>query len=257
MFRLLFIALTNLSPATAHAIDPTPAVVKAMEIIDARGTKLPLTAPLYDGQGRTRSIGDWTNQRTPLVLTFNYMGCPMLCGLQQDGLVRAINDLSLQAGRDFHVITVSIDPEESRKSIQAATERMSSQINANWEVLRGDNHSISAITDAAGFQYLWVEEAQEFAHPTATYILTAQGNVSQYFTALSPEPRDLHFALLEAGNGQIGSIIDQVTLSCLRYDVTSNSYVARDVMQSGGLAIMGGLVVFFAMLWRRERARWR
>jgi protein SCO1/2 len=256
VFHFLIAAFFTLFSTSASAIEPTPAMYKAMEIIDSRGTKLPLEAPLIDSNGQTRSIGDWMNQRTPLVLTFNYMGCPMLCGLQQDGLVETINKLQLQAGRDFHIVTVSIDPNESADSIRRATESMSDRIDADWTVLRGSSDSISALTTAAGFQYQWVEETQEFAHPTATYILTNEGTVSQYFTALSPQPRDLNLALLEAGQGQIGSIFDQVTLSCLQYDVTSNSYVARDVMQAGGFAIMGGLVVFFALMWRRERARW-
>ena len=197
------------------------------------------------------------NQRAPLVLTFNYMKCPMLCGIQQDGLIRAINELTLRPGKDFHIVTVSIDPGESNKSIRQASERMSAQINADWVVLRGTEDSVAALTEASGFQYQWVEAAQEFAHPAATYIVTDQGAISQYFTSVTPQSRDLSLAILEAGNGQIGSIIDQITLSCLQYDLGSNSYVARDVMQAGGVAVMGGLVVFFAMMWRRERNRWR
>jgi protein SCO1/2 len=255
VLQLLLVAI-SLSSSVSYAITPTPALYQTMEVIDARGTTLPLEEPLFDGKGGARSIGDWMNQRTPLVLTFNYMGCPMLCGLQQNGLVDAINKMSLKAGKDFNIITVSIDPEESAKSIQTATEKMSDQINANWLVLRGNNETISALTAAAGFRYQWVEETKEFAHPAATYILTSDGTLSQYFTALSPQARDLELALIEAGNGQVGGILDQMTLSCLQYDITSNSYVARDVMQAGGFGIVGGLFVFLAMLWRRERARW-
>lgn len=256
MYQLLFAALIPLLSTPVSAIGPVPAVYKGMEIIDSRGTTLPLEAPLIDSKGRSRTIGDLIEQGAPLVLTFNYMGCPMLCGLQQDGLVQAINELELQAGIDFNIVTVSIDPTESGESIHRATETMSARIDADWLVLRGPPESISELTSAAGFQYQWVEETQEFAHPTATYILTGDGHISQYFTALSPKPRDLNLALLEAGKGQIGSILDQFTLSCLQYDVTSNSYVARDVMQGGGFAIMGGLGLFLALLWRRDRARW-
>ena len=93
-------------------------------------------------------------------------------------------------------------------------------------------------------------------HPAATYILTSEGQISQYFTATAG-PRDIRWALVEAGKGQIGSVLDQVALTCLQYDLSTNAYVARGVMRSGGIAIVGGLFAFFGVLWQRERRRWR
>ena len=253
-FLTLFLALL---PASALGVSPTPAIYESMEVVDYRGNTMPLSDTLYDGKGGNRTLGDWMNQRTPTILTFNYTGCPMLCGLQQDGLAKSINQLSLKVGRDFHVVTISIDPNESPSALRQATQRMSSMVNANWLVLRASGDTISSITKAAGFPYMWVADAQQYAHPSVTYVLTETGTISQYFTTIQPTARDLNLALLEAGNGNIGSYIDQITLTCLQYDLEANSYVAKDVMQAGGLAVMGGLVVFFFMLWRREIARWR
>jgi len=257
MIQFLLAALLTLLPATAFGVAPTPAIYESMKVLDYRGQTMPLQEPLYDGQGRNRTLGDWMHQRTPTLLTFNYTGCPMLCGLQQDGLAKSINQLKLQVGRDFQIITVSIDPNESAQAIRNASERMSAQVDADWMVLRGTGDSVSNLTQAAGFPYTWVEDAQQFAHPAVTYVLTESGTISQYFTSVHPEPKDLNWALLEAGNGNIGSLLDQITLTCLQYDLDSNSYVATNIMQAGGMAVMGGLVVFFFMLWRRELARWR
>ena len=181
----------------------------------------------------------------------------MLCGLQQDGLARSLKAMTLRAGRDFQVVTVSIDPSEPSSLAQSASSRLSALAESDWAVFTAPQASIDSLTSAAGFSYTYVPESSQYAHPAVTYVLTGSGVVSQFFTGIQPAPRDLNFAIVEAGQGQVGTVIDQVVLACLQYDLNANGYVAREVMRSGGYAALGGLVVFFAMLWRRERKQWR
>ena len=257
MIRLVLSALILLVATPAKSVGPTPDLYKSMEVEDSRGKALPVTHLLHDGEGKQRSLTEWMNNGKPTLLTFNYLGCPMLCGLQQDGLARSIEGLSLTAGTDFHIVTVSIDPDETAQAMSRAGERLSSKVSADWTVLRGSQDTIDALTSTAGFPFKWVEETKQFAHPAATYVLTDEGTISQYFTAVQPNSRDLNFALIEASQGSIGSLLDQITLTCLQYDLSSNTYVARNVMQAGGYVILGGVVMLLFALWRRELPRWR
>ena len=73
---------------------------------------LPLDVELTDEHGRTVKIGDYFGKR-PVVLSFVYYGCPMLCLQSLSSLAATLGVLSENPGEDFEVVSVSIDPRET------------------------------------------------------------------------------------------------------------------------------------------------
>jgi protein SCO1/2 len=81
----------------------------------------------------------------------------MLCTLVLNDLVRALRALPLELGRDFEVVTVSIDPRETPQL--AATKKASyvetyGRDGSAWHFLVGDEASIGALARAIGFRYV-------------------------------------------------------------------------------------------------------
>ncbi len=256
MKRLTAMVFLWIWSAVAAAVVTPPAVLENTKPFDSRGNSIPVDSQVRDSGGEVKALKAWLIEGKPTLLTFNYLGCAMLCSLQQDGLARSLAAVDLKAGDDFAMLTVSIDPNEDRKVAARASERMSEKINGLWSVLTAPEASIAELTTAAGFNFEYLEKEKQFAHPAITYVLTPDGRVSQYLMGLEPEPRDLKFALIEASGGEIGSFIEQISLACLQYDSSANAYVARGVMRAGGVVILAGLGIFFGLLWRRERSRW-
>jgi protein SCO1/2 len=252
MERLLSAVLLWLSCLVATAAVPAPDVLENTKPYDSRGTVLPLDTEVIGHDGVSQSLRQWMPEDKPVVLTFNYMGCAMLCSLQQEGLSRTLRGLELKSGESFSVVSVSIDHEETPEMAERASARLSDQISGKWTVVTASETSIAALTKAAGFRFEYVKASDQFAHPAVTYVLTPEGKVSQYFAGLDTAPRDMKLALIEASQGRIGSFIDQVTLACLQYDLSANAYVAKGVMRTGGLTILAGLGLFLGLLWRRE-----
>ena len=238
------------------AVVTPPAVLENTKPFDSRGNAIPVQTNVHGIDGAPTPLANWTLKDKPTLLTFNYLGCAMLCSLQQDGLARTLAELDLKAGEDFALVTVSIDPNEDPDTARRAAERMSGKIDGVWSVLTAPETAIGTLTKAAGFNFEYIESEKQFAHPAITYVLTPDGRVSQYLAGLEPAPRDLKFALIEASGGRIGSFIEQLSLACLQYDSSANAYVARGVMQAGGVAILTCIGVFFGLLWRRDRRRW-
>ena len=48
-----------------------------------------------------------------MILALVYYRCPLLCNQVLNGLTRSLKPLSLDAGKDFDVVAVSINPEET------------------------------------------------------------------------------------------------------------------------------------------------
>ena len=256
MMRLPTILLMWLWSTVAMAVVTPPAVLENTKPFDSRGNVIPVETAVHGVNGKPTPLANWTLEDKPTLLTFNYLGCAMLCSLQQDGLARSLAEVDLKAGEDFAMITVSIDPKEDPKTALRAADRMSEKIQGTWSVLTAPETAIGALTTAAGFNFEYLEREKQYAHPAITYVLTPDGRVSQYLAGLEPAPRDLKFALIEASGGRIGSFIEQLSLACLQYDSSANAYVARGVMQAGGVAILTCIGVFFGLLWRRDRRRW-
>ena len=49
----------------------------------------------------------------PVILALAYYECPMLCPMVLDGLLKSLRVISLDLEKDFEVVTVSFDPEET------------------------------------------------------------------------------------------------------------------------------------------------
>ena len=57
-------------------------------------------------------LSTFFNKEIPTVLTLNYFECPMLCTLVLNGLAESLKNLTLNAGDEFQVITIDINPNE-------------------------------------------------------------------------------------------------------------------------------------------------
>ena len=65
-----------------------------------------------DEEGREIRLGDYLGRR-PVILALVYYRCPLLCNQVLNGLTRSLKAVSLDAGSDFDVVAVSINPEET------------------------------------------------------------------------------------------------------------------------------------------------
>ena len=81
----------------------------------------------------------------------------MLCTLINDGLIESLQELRFDVGRDFNVINVSIDPNETA-SVAAAKKREylkrygRAGAAAGWHFLTGDEQTIAQLANETGFR---------------------------------------------------------------------------------------------------------
>jgi protein SCO1/2 len=239
--------------------DRRPAPMREIGFDQRIGEPLPLDIALRDETGRTVKLGDFFRGR-PVVLSLVYYECPMLCTLSQTGLVSALSVLKMEPGRDFELVTVSFDPRETPEQAQrrkkAYLERYKHPgAEAAWHFLTGDKESIERLTRAVGFRYVWDAETSQFAHGAGLVVARPDGVLSRYLYGIEYAPKDLRFALIESGQGRLGTPVDQFLLACYRYDPTHGRYGAYAmgtvrVGAVGTLLLLGG---FVAVMLRRER----
>jgi protein SCO1 len=236
------------------------------------GEGLPLDTAFVDHNGLDVRLGDYFTGERPVVLIFGYHTCPMLCSLVQNATAEALRGMSLAVGRDYDVVVISIDPEDTRhtatkrRDIVVATydkgrppsELATGTRDAGFHYLTGKEDAIRRTADAAGFHYSYDAAWKQYAHAAVIMIASPWGKLARYLYGVEFDPKDIKFGLLEAKAGRNVSTLDKVLLYCMQYDPGAGKYVvvAARVMQVGGgliLLLVGGLIGGLSLRERRMR----
>lgn len=246
---------SNLKPAL-------PGALAGVSIEQRLNQQVPLDVIFRDEAGRSVPLSSFFEPAKPVVLALVYYRCPMLCTEILTGLESSLKAVSLDAGRDFQVVSVSFDPKDTPELAaskkQMYLKRYNRRDSANgWHFLTGDEANIRALTDAVGFHYKYDPATGQFAHASAILILTPEGRISKYFYGVEYAPRDLRLGLVEASREKIGTPVDQILLYCYHYDPATGKYgaIAMNIVRGAAAVflLVGGaiLLVFF----RRDAAR--
>jgi protein SCO1 len=251
--------------AQASADGALPREVDGIDDIKQNlGALMPLGLKFRDDAGRDVTLGDYFKDGKPVLITFNYFGCPSLCGLQLEGLLEALKQMKWTPGDQFRILTVSFEPLEGpdlaeKKKATFINELGRSAAAGGWHFLTGPPDSIRGILDNVGMTVRWNEQRQEWAHASVMVAVSPKGKIVRYFGGVYFDPGVLRLSLVEASEGKVGSIWDQVFLICFHYVNTEGKYAiaARRVMAIGGgvfVLLLGGVLLGF---WRAERRRGR
>ena len=248
----------GVAPSSGLPANQVPAALNQVTFEQRLNEQLPLDLPFKDESGKAVKLGDYFG-RKPVILTFVYYECPMLCTQVLNGLESALRVLNESVGDEFDVVTVSFDPRETPSLAagkkNAYLDRYKREgAERGWHFLTGEQASIDALTQAAGFSYTWDEATQQFAHASGIVVATPSGKLSRYFFGIDYSPRDIKFALMESTSERIGSLADQLLLYCYHYDPASGSYgfVAMGAVRIGGALTVLALVGFVVGSIRRE-----
>lgn len=251
--------LTGFSGESQGAVSTErPAMLKDVGFRQRLNQQLPLDATFSDESGRRVALREYFGGTRPVVFAFVYYQCPMLCTQVMNGISSALRALPFDAGKDFDVVLVSFDP---RDTPAAAAEKKRTHLEywsaadtaAGWHLLTGDEATIRRVTDAAGFTYKWDDLTQQFAHASGILVVTPDGRLSRYFYGVEYSPKELRLALVESGQGRIGSVIDELLLYCYHYDPASGRYgvIVMNLIRAGGVLTMAFILGIMLLARRR------
>ncbi len=221
--------------------------------------QVPPDLSFIDDTGRTVQLGDYFGKK-PLILNLVYYNCTMLCGEALAGLTGAMKMVKFDVGKEFEVVTVSFNPQETPEIAAAKKKDYLARYGRpgatpGWHFLTGPPESINALTKAVGFQYQYDPNIKQYAHATAIMVLTPEGRISRYFYGVDFPPKDLRMGLVEASEGKIGNAVDQVLLYCYHYDPATGKYgaIVSNILRLGAGVTIVFLGALLLILFRLEK----
>ena len=83
------------------------------------------------------------------MLVMGYSNCPLLCSQVLGELTRSLKPLDASVGKDFDILTVSIDPKETPEQADGPEAGLPEAVQpagaeAGWHALVGDEESIAS-----------------------------------------------------------------------------------------------------------------
>lgn len=237
--------------------DSIPPEALGITVIQNLGESIPTNLPLTDSEGRPIKTGYVFNGNLPTIVTLNYSDCPMLCSIQLTKLTESLNQLDLKINEDFQVLTVSIDPKET--TMRAAETKakyltnLPSQPGAaqGWTFATAKQPIITKLADKLGFKYRYDAANKQYNHPAMLAFVSPTGVITRYSLSIDFPPEQLKLALVEAGEGNVGTTVDQFILWCYSYDPDSNSYTphAWKIMRLCGAGFVGLMLAVLVPYW--------
>jgi protein SCO1/2 len=234
------------------------------------GASIPLDLEFRDHHGRRVRLEQFFRDQ-PVIVVPVYYRCPMLCGLELNGLVRCLRAMSISPGSEFQIVTVSIDPRETpalaaqkratylaeygREQSLSKNGTRSVPTNNGWHFLTGEQTAIERLCEAIGFRTAYDEQSGQYAHAAGIVVCTPEGKIARYFYGVEFLPRDLRLGLLEASRKEIATFADQVQLYCYMYDPTTGKYglAILALVRAGGVMTVAVLVTAVVLMLYRER----
>lgn len=250
----------TLSAQWGHGLPPV--VDENATMADKLGQKAVLDVEFVDEEGERVALDEAITGDLPVLLNLGYFNCPGMCGFVLNQFLQNLPDTELVPGRDFQLFTISVHHEEGP---QLAREKKRTYVKnlgepawaEDWPFLTGKQDQIRALTESVGWRFRYDEVAKDIDHPPTLVLLAPDGTVTRYLDARQLTPKTLRRAVIEAGDGKVGSFLERLLVTCYTFDPSTGQYsiTAMTVMQIGGVLTLLVVAGMIFLLWRRERQK--
>lgn len=241
--------------------------LNGVEVTEHLGDGVPLDATFTNHDGETVVFGEYFDGETPVVLVMVYYQCPVVCPTVLTQLTNSLNEFEYTAGKDYRVLVVSFDHDETTtmalgertKFLDAYNRGSETDARAGIAFHTGDVLNIRRLVNSIGFNFN-PTDAGDYAHPISLMILSPEGMVSRYMYGFEYPPHEMKLSLLDASEGKIAkSFGDRLLHFCYAFDPNAGVYSlqAFRVMQIGAGLTVVILAIGLTLLFIGDRARRR
>lgn len=181
----------------------------------------------------------------------------------REDLFQALRATGLQAGRDYGLAVISIDPAETSSDARTAMAQDAATygdhlgVNGSWHYLTGSADELQTVGDFIGFRDRPNLETKQFVHPAGIVFVTSNGIISSYLLGVGYKPLDVRSAILRASAGKIAPAGSPVLLLCFHFNPTTGRYTLEimKLLRLAAFLTVATIAATLCFLLRRPRIR--
>ncbi len=231
-----------------------PKITNGVTIEQKLNSPVPIDLMFHDEHNQLVPLRTYFGDK-PVVISLVYFNCPSLCPMSLHETVSSLRRVSLEPAKDYNVVVVSFDPNDTPRAAQLTKEKYKAQFNGRsgyddgFHFLTGNEASIAKLAKAVGFGYRYDSSTKQFIHAGGIMVATPDGKLSRYFYGIDYAPADLRMALVTASANKIATPVDYVLLFCFHYDATQGKYSLAivNVLKLAGavtVVLLAGLIFY-------------
>ena len=221
---------------------------------EKQGQYAALDTKLINETGDTVLLRDIISK--PTILNMVYFRCPGTCSPLMWGVSKFIDEVDLQLGTDYQVITISFDYTEGidlgiKKKASYVSTMKKKESAKHWQFFVSDSLNIAKLTSSVGFNYKYINN--QFIHPTGLIALSSDGKITRYLRGIEFLPFEIKITMVEAADGKIGPSINRLLAVCYSYDDNRNQFVFNVTRVSAIVIIFIAIVIFLFLVLTRKK----
>ncbi len=214
------------------------------------GDKIPENTTLVNQYGEEVSMNELVDK--PTILNFVYYRCPGICSPLMNGIADFVDQLDMNIGEDYQIVTISFDHTEGTKLAARKHENYMKMIDKDipedgWTFYSADSLTIDKITSATGFKFI-PTSGNDFAHSASLIVLSPEGKITRYLNGTYFLPFEIKLSIVEAAEGKVGSTVNRVLQYCYSYDPTGQKYVLNITKIAGTFIMFVAVIVFLVLV---------
>lgn len=223
---------------------------------EKQGQYAALDTKLVNESGDTVLLRDVIKK--PTILNLVYFRCPGTCSPLMWGISKFIDQVDLNLGTDYQVITISFDYTENidlgiRKKANYINTMKKKDAAKYWQFFVSDSSDIAKLAGSVGFKYTYINN--QFVHPTGLIALSSDGKITRYLRGIEFLPFDVKITMIEAAHGKIGPSINRLLAICYSYDDKGNQFVFNVTRVSGIVIFFIVVLIFLYLAFSRVRTK--
>ena len=231
------------------------------------GQNLPLDLTFSDERGSAVRLRELIDK--PTILTLVYYHCSHICPQMLLGLSEVFAQLETMPGRDYRVITISLDetdtPEDARNQkinyIKAINRPFPDD---SWNFLTGNGENIRKLAEAIGITFR--KEVHGFIHPEVVIFISPQGRIMRYLYVskisygvgypVNFSPVDFSTALIDTSKGVAKAGVRRAPLLCFPHEPGQQKKFFKILAILGAitLLLMASLFIYLSLTSKRTSA---
>lgn len=210
---------------------------------------------LINQQGEKEKLKNLIDK--PTILNLVYYECPGICSPLMNGIADFVEQLQMEIGKDYQVLTVSFDPTEGTELASRKHTNHMKMIDRDidetgWTFYTADSVAIERLTNSVGFKYMKTSD-ELYAHSSTLVVLSPKGKITRYLNGTYFLPFEVKMSLVEASKGKTGSTINKVLQYCYNYDPKGQKYVLNITKITGTFMIFIAVIVFLVLVLKARK----
>ena len=193
----------------------------------------------------------------PTILSLVYFDCDQYCPKIMSGTKKLINDLNLNPGKEYQVLTIGFNEKDKLSDVKKISQlykdslQLAHQNPEGWKFYMADKKNIKRLTNSIGYHYY--NKDGHYIHFAFLVVVSGNGKIINYMYGYKFLPVDFLITYQYVINNKERSTVPRDLVYCTNFNAPADNKLHRLAVISGIFIILSALSLFMYLVLKRKK----